>query len=145
MKLNTVIAAMGCLVIGCTTQAPDDGDEFAAACPSIIGSVGAMAELPDYNATLSTDVDVYIASTDHSGLRQYTIPSVIAPDEMLVSKTMGYCDHDDAMSFVDENGYVLVDIATDDAKYGCKGWARLMTVGDDNRWQLVEFGGDAYW
>ena len=67
------------------------------------------------------------------------MPKVDAFDTMLISKPSGYCDDNDAMSFIEYDGRIVFDISTEG--YGCIGWASVVAIGDPPRWQMVEFGG----
>jgi hypothetical protein len=124
-------------VLGC-----DDAVDTGAMC---VDNAAIVQELPDHNAELSIDVDVYIASKPHAESWTYTLPHVESHAAITVSKILGYCDPKNAMRFVGEQDQVLVDIFAETPIHGCRGWARLMTVGDDYSWRMTEFGGDVSW
>lgn len=135
---NLVLTALLSLVLlGCQGDFVDNSVHLADE-PTI-------QELPDYDATLSPDVTLYVMSTAHSGAHVYTLPHIERLDEIEFTKIVDYCDKNNAIHFATSTGEVIAEITHEGSTYNCRGWATFATIGDSFEWHMTRFGGDVNW
>jgi hypothetical protein len=137
-KLALVLALASLGFLACQGDFVDNSTEP-------IDRIPVVQELPDHDATLSADVDMYISSTTHTAPWTYTLPHVTEYNEIEVSKLAEYCNPQDSIFFVGEHDQPLAEITNDGSSYHCRGWMRFATIGNKFAWYLVEFGGDVDW